>query len=62
MTAPRIVVERTAKGFSAWSPDRPGCVATGSAEDEVRARMAAALAMHEDGLRKAGIEVPPVAD
>ena len=60
MSAPRVMVEKTAKGFSAWSPDLPGCVATAVTEDEVRARLTAAIEMHLEGLRKAGIEVPPV--
>lgn len=62
MTAPRVLVEKTAKGFSAWSPDLPGCVATAVTEDEVRERLTAAIAMHLEGLRKAGIEVPPLPD
>lgn len=61
MTGPRIVVENTGKCFSAWSPDLPGCIATAATEDEVRERMTAAMAVHVEGLRKAGIEVPPVA-
>ena len=30
-----IVVEQTAAGFSAYAPDVPGCVATGSTRDAV---------------------------
>lgn len=59
MSGPSVRVEKTGDCFSAWSPDLPGCIATAQTEDEVRERMAAAIAMHVDGLRKAGIEVPP---
>lgn len=61
MSGPRVVVESTGKCFSAWSPDLPGCIATAATEEEARERMAAAIATHIEGLRKAGIEVPPVA-
>ena len=61
MSPPRVLVEKTGKGFSAWSPDLPGCIATAVTEDEVRERLTGAIAMHLEGLRKAGIEVPPVA-
>jgi len=30
-----IVVEKTATGFSAYSPDLDGCVATGATKNEV---------------------------
>lgn len=58
MTAPRVLVEETGTGFSAWSPDLPGCIATADTEDEVRERMAAAVRMHVEGLRKAGLPLP----
>ena len=58
MSAPRVQVEKAGKCFSAWSPDLPGCIATAATEEEVRERMAAAIAMHLEGLRKAGLDVP----
>lgn len=48
---PEVVVEETASGFSAYSPDLPGCVATGETEAETRDRMTQALALHLAGLR-----------
>jgi predicted RNase H-like HicB family nuclease len=30
-----IVIEQTETGFSAYSPDLPGCIATGSTGDQV---------------------------
>ena len=30
-----IVIEKTATGYSAYSPDLDGCVATGSTQEEV---------------------------
>ncbi len=53
-----VIVERTATGFSAYSPDLPGCVTTGSTEDELRRNMREAIEFHLDGLRAEGCEIP----
>ena len=53
-----IVMESTATGFSAYSPDVPGCAATGASEAEVEARMREAIQLHLAGLRDAGEPVP----
>ena len=34
-----IIVEETATGYSAYSPDLPGCVAAGKARDSVEREM-----------------------
>ena len=53
-----IVVEETTTGFSTYSPDVPGCAATGSTQAEVEATMREAIAFHLQGLRAEGEEVP----
>ncbi len=53
-----IVVEETATGFSAFSPDLPGCIATGANRQEVEKNMREAIAFHLDGLREDGEAVP----
>ena len=53
-----IVMERTSTGYSAYSPDLPGCVATGSTELEVEQRMREAIELHLAGLRQQGEPVP----
>lgn len=53
-----IVVEKTATGYSAYSPDVPGCVATGPGREEVEREMTKAIAFHLDGLRQEGLEAP----
>jgi predicted RNase H-like HicB family nuclease len=52
-----IVVEQTASGFSAYAPDVPGCVATGSSRDAVERTMCEAIEFHLDGLRAEGMAV-----
>ena len=53
-----IIIEDTATGFSAYSPDLPGCVATGATRDEVEREMHDAIAFHIEGLRLAGYAIP----
>lgn len=53
-----IVVEATETGFSAYSPDVPGCVATGRTREEVEGEMRGALAFHLEGLREDDQPIP----
>ena len=54
-----IVVEQAADGsFSAYVPDLPGCVSCGDTIDEVRESIGQAIALHIEGLREEGLEVP----
>ena len=52
-----VVIEPTETGFSAYSPDLPGCVATGATE-EVEREMKEAMAFHVEGLALEGHPVP----
>jgi len=53
-----IVMEATNTGYSAYSPDLPGCIATGSTESDVEQRMRQAIELHVAGLREQGEPVP----
>lgn len=53
-----VVVEETSTGFSAYSPDLPGCVATGATRQEVEQEISGAIAFHIDGLHAEGIAPP----
>ena len=53
-----IVIETTETGYSAYSPDLDGCVATGSTREEVEQAMREAIQFHLDGLRQDGRAVP----
>jgi predicted RNase H-like HicB family nuclease len=53
-----IIIEETSTGYSAYSPDLPGCVATGATRAEVEREMRDAVEFHIDGLRSAGEAVP----
>jgi len=52
-----VVIEQAENNFSAYVPDLPGCVATGSiAETEQAIREA--IQFHIEGLREDGASVP----
>ena len=53
-----VILEKTATGFSAYSPDLPGCVATGRTRKAVEKEMRDAIEFHLEGLRLAGEEIP----
>lgn len=54
-----ILIEPTASGFSAYSPDLPGCVATGTTRAQVEQNMRDAVEFHLEGLHESGEPVPP---
>jgi predicted RNase H-like HicB family nuclease len=53
-----IVLEGTGTGYSAYSPDLLGCIATGATEVEVKRKMREAIEFHVAGLREQGDSVP----
>jgi predicted RNase H-like HicB family nuclease len=53
-----IVIEKTTTGYSAYSPDLDGCIATGSTKQEVEQSMREAIEFHLKGLRQEGYSVP----
>jgi len=53
-----IVIEKAAGNYSAYIPDLPGCVATGSTIEEVEAQIREAVEFHIDGLREDGLPIP----
>lgn len=53
-----IVIEETGTGFSAYSPDVDGCIATGKTKQEVEANMQEAMKFHLEGLLLEHQEIP----
>jgi predicted RNase H-like HicB family nuclease len=53
-----IVIEKTSTGYSAYSPDVPGCIATARTKKSVQNRIRAAIHFHLEGLRKEGEKLP----
>ena len=53
-----VVLEPASHNWAAYSPDLPGCVATGKTRDETLRRMREAVEFHIDGLREEGLLIP----
>ncbi len=53
-----IIIERTNTGLSAYSPDLPGCVATGAIREELEKGDARRHEFHLEGLRLEREPVP----
>lgn len=54
-----IIIERGEHNYGAYSPDVPGCGATGATIEEVTAEIRAALAFHFRSLAADGDPIPP---
>ncbi len=52
------VLEQSKTGYSAYSPDLPGCVSTGSTVEETQANMKEAIQFHIEGLKAEKLPVP----
>ncbi len=53
-----LVIERTGTGYSAYSPDVPGCAAVGDTEQETRRNFQDALTAHFEMMREVGEPIP----
>ena len=53
-----IVIEKTDGNYSAYSPDLPGCIATGATREEAEQNMYKAIEMHVKGLIEDNLPVP----
>ena len=53
-----VVIEKAETNYSAYVPDLPGCVATGSSVKEVEKEIRDAILFHIEGLKEDGLPVP----
>ena len=53
-----VIIEKAEGNFSAYSPDLPGCVATGTTIKETLSRMRDAIQFHIEGLKREGLAIP----
>jgi len=53
-----IVIEKTENNYSAYSPDLPGCVATGKTREETERNMYEAVEMHIQGMIEDELPIP----
>jgi predicted RNase H-like HicB family nuclease len=53
-----IVIEKANGNYSAYSPDLPGCVATGATREETEQNMLEAIELHVEGLQEDNLPIP----
>ena len=53
-----VIIEQTGTGYSAYSPDVPGCIAVGDTPAETRQSFQEALEAHFDAMREVGEPIP----
>ena len=53
-----IVVEKAGNNYSAYVPDLPGCVATGSTIEETERKIREAIELHIEGMLEDGLPIP----
>ncbi len=53
-----IIIEKAQGNYSAFSPDLPGCVATGKSREMAEKNMKKAIEMHIRGLRRDNQPLP----
>lgn len=53
-----VVIEKGAKGFGAYVPDLPGCIAAAKTRDDVVKLIQDAMEFHIEGLKQDGTPVP----
>ncbi|PIS29209.1 hypothetical protein COT42_05990 [Candidatus Saganbacteria bacterium CG08_land_8_20_14_0_20_45_16] len=53
-----IVIEKANGNYSAYAPDLPGCIATGTTREETEQNMHEAIELHVGGLMKDNLPIP----
>lgn len=53
-----VIIEQTATGYSAYSPDVAGCAAAGDTAAETRRNFEDAISAHFEAMREVGEPIP----
>jgi len=53
-----VVIEKSDQGYGAYVPDLPGVMSVGDSQEEVTANIRQAIALHLEGLRDSGDDIP----
>ena len=53
-----VIIEKAGENYSAYSPDLPGCVATGKTRAQTERNMYKAIGFHLEGMKAEGFRVP----
>ena len=53
-----VVIEKANGNYSAYSPDLPGCIATGATREDTEQNIHEAIELHVNGLLEDNLPVP----
>ncbi len=53
-----VIFEKANGNYSAYSPDIPGCIATGNTRKEAEKNIKEAINFHIEGLKEDGLPIP----
>ena len=53
-----VVIEKAGENYYAYSPDLPGCAATGTTREDAEKNMHEAIELHLQGMREDGMTIP----
>jgi predicted RNase H-like HicB family nuclease len=53
-----VIYEKAGRNYSAYSPDLPGCIATGKTRKAVEKNIKEAINFHMAGLKEDGLPLP----
>ena len=53
-----VVIEKGKKGYGAYVPDLPGCIAAADTKKEVKKLIHEAIEFHIEGLKENGEQIP----
>ena len=53
-----VIIEKSDKGYGAYVPDLPGCIAAADTENEVKQLIKEAIEFHIEGLQEVGEPIP----
>ncbi len=53
-----VIFEKANDNYSVYSPDLPGCIATGKTHEEVEKNIREAISFHIEGLKEDGLSLP----
>jgi predicted RNase H-like HicB family nuclease len=53
-----VIFEKAVNNYSAYSPDLPGCIATGKTRRETEIKIKEAINLHIEGLKEDGLPMP----
>ena len=54
----QVIIERSKTGYSAYLPELPGCISTGSSIQELKQNITEAISFHMEGMKEDKLSVP----